>query len=706
MDGQEKKITLVKKTRKKIYRVLATLLVLVISTSLFWSVSHTQADSGKLGPSLTTNAEADWKNTGPTGVSILSLALNPARPQELYAGADDARGIWRSTDGGDTWTLVKSDVTGYALALDPGQPPVVYAGCWEGVFRSADGGETWTLLEADTTPRDIRALALDPTDSQVIYAGTLNGHVYRSADGGNTWTDRSVGLPTDAGINDLAIDPDHPATLYAATNEGIYKTTDSGETWTEVGNGLLDTAYYAVTINATITPSIVFVAGQYNPYYAGVYRSTDGGSHWELVNHGIVGANPGAMLSHKGKVYIATDAGLFYTTDGSRWRGLFPTFPGGNIGRAIAIADGTSTTIYLGLASGEEANRGVWRYTLSAWPPEAILPSVPPKAVVIVGPEAPPDVIADGEAIAQKLESYGLNVIRLYHPDATWENVRTHLQGASVVVYKGHGFGYDPADPMYVGTGGGNNGFCLTDPNNLSGAQLATQDMLIAYTQLAVNAVVVMNGACFTAGSAATDSEVISEEVAQRRVNDYAYTFLSIGARAYFANNYTEAPNQYFDFIFGSPHLSMGTVFQSTGYYDPDALRAYAHAQYPSDVLWLNPDQDSQGTVVGWNRAFAGDQDLRGDEIYLPDLQISPPRIRACMEPGTPGVFTRTVTLTCTHDITLSWQAEVSATGWLTITPLQGSVPGSATVTLSGEGLEQGTYIGTVNFSAPLICSD
>jgi len=113
------------------------------------------------------------------------------------------------------------------------------------------------------------------------------------------------------------------------------------------------------------------------------------------------------------------------------------------------------------------------------------------------------------EPRAVKLEGYGLEVVRLYHPEATWDNVRANLSGASIVLYEGHGFGYAEGDLNYLVTGGSNNGFCITDPTNLSGASLATQDMLVAYTQLARNAMVEVL-ACYAAGTSALDAAVIS----------------------------------------------------------------------------------------------------------------------------------------------------------------------------------------------------
>jgi len=217
------------------------------------------------------------------------------------------------------------------------------------------------------------------------------------------------------------------------------------------------------------------------------------------------------------------------------------------------------------------------------------------------------------EPRAALMESYGMEVIRLYHPDATWENIRDNLSGASIVIYSGHGFGYDPGDPNYLTTGGGNNGFCITDPNNLSGATLATQNMLIAYSQLARDAVVIMAGACYSAGSAGWDVGVVPEEVARRRVNDYSYTFLTIGAGAYFAGG---SPDYYLEQILSNPEGDMDWNYKSTPSFNPTSLRDFDHMQYPFYYLWLDPMVDPQGAVLGWNSAFAGNPALTGGQVF------------------------------------------------------------------------------------------
>lgn len=140
------------------------------------------------------------------------------------------------------------------LAVDPTDDDVVYAGTAEGgVFRTLDGGQSWTPL-FDTMPAlSIGAVAVDPSDPDVVYAGTGEVNpgggsvayggagLFRSTDRGVTWS--LVGLETTGTIGRIVVDPTDPLTIYVAANgmhwqpnpeRGVYRTTDGGATWQRV----------------------------------------------------------------------------------------------------------------------------------------------------------------------------------------------------------------------------------------------------------------------------------------------------------------------------------------------------------------------------------------------------------------------------------------------------------------------------------------
>ena len=106
------------------------------------------------------------------------------------------QGIWRSSDGGDTWLRVRhglySECAVRALAVHPSDARVMYCGADTGVYRSEDSGEHWERLDSPMSEIPIWALAIDPVDPNIIFAGTRPAALFRSTDGGQHWDKLSV----------------------------------------------------------------------------------------------------------------------------------------------------------------------------------------------------------------------------------------------------------------------------------------------------------------------------------------------------------------------------------------------------------------------------------------------------------------------------------------------------------------------------------
>ena len=142
--------------------------------------------------------------------------------------------------GNNAWTsLGPKDGSITALAIDPQNTKVLYAGTSEGrMFKSADGGANWTALNPGFEgPYKISALAIDPKATGILFAGT-NGGVFKSKDAGNSWSLVNSGIKN-SDIAALAIDPRNQNTLYVGTwGDGVYKTTDAGIKWIPGERGL------------------------------------------------------------------------------------------------------------------------------------------------------------------------------------------------------------------------------------------------------------------------------------------------------------------------------------------------------------------------------------------------------------------------------------------------------------------------------------
>lgn len=190
----------------------------------------------QVGLFKSTNAGTSWNrlSQGFTELNILSLAIDPADPRIIYAGTGQdvflffpygSSGVFKSTDGGETWNKASVDqhesIQVLSLAIAPGsnRGQTLYAATYEGVLKSIDGGMNWKVEIAG--PQDVMCLAVDPTTAETVYAGTYSG-VYKSANGGTSWTNISSDLPNQV-IVSLIIDPLSPQTIFAGNHLGLFK---------------------------------------------------------------------------------------------------------------------------------------------------------------------------------------------------------------------------------------------------------------------------------------------------------------------------------------------------------------------------------------------------------------------------------------------------------------------------------------------------
>jgi photosystem II stability/assembly factor-like uncharacterized protein len=171
-----------------------------------------------------------------------------------------------------------------AVAIDPNNSNIIYAGTsFDGTFKSTNGGSTWTQSGPSS-----EAITIDRNNSSILYAGTMGGGVYKSTNGGGTWSAVNSGLPTHAAVRALAIDPTNSNIVYAGEmSRGVFKSTDGGTSWYATNSGL--TAYgdnvHIITIDPR-DPTTVYVGSE-----DGVFKSTNGGNTWSLspftINNGI-----------------------------------------------------------------------------------------------------------------------------------------------------------------------------------------------------------------------------------------------------------------------------------------------------------------------------------------------------------------------------------------------------------------------------------
>jgi hypothetical protein len=183
--------------------------------------------------------------------------------------------------------------------------------------------------------------------------------------------------------------------------------------------------------------------------------------------------------------------------------------------------------------------------------------------------------------------------------------VRAEISGASIIVYKGHGFGGDiHPDPTELH--GSLNGFTLIHPEDPLGARLATQDMLVSTSRLAKNAIGFF-WCCFCAGSSSADQVPVSEAIARRRIEAYSSTVFRMGGGGYFSGVNEEALLEEF---FSNPNKTLGELYKEFG---GNPEHAYKHVLWPEKSVWFDGSEQS-----GWGRAFVGDRNLTAVDILNP----------------------------------------------------------------------------------------
>ncbi|MGH8056150.1 MAG: WD40/YVTN/BNR-like repeat-containing protein, partial [Candidatus Entotheonellia bacterium] len=171
------------------------------------------------------------------------------------------QGIWRSADGGETWARVRqglySESAVRALAVHPRESHIMYAGAESGIYRSDDRGASWTHLDSPMNTLPIWALAIDPVDPHIMFAGTRPAALFRSQDGGTTWQKLSVALAEECPnvgiprVTAIAIDPvDHRRVWAGIEVDGVRRSLDGGDTWETITSGVSDPDIHNVAISA------------------------------------------------------------------------------------------------------------------------------------------------------------------------------------------------------------------------------------------------------------------------------------------------------------------------------------------------------------------------------------------------------------------------------------------------------------------------
>ncbi len=265
-----------------------------VETSTIYAVTYR-------GVFKTLDGGGEWRNifTGVSSSRVMAIGVDPISPSTVYIGTKDD-GVYMSFDGGRHWLPRRTGLDDVRVTAEvqqivfaPGSPTRMFLATAMGVFESQDEGLLWRKqMTGITDVLMVTTLALDPTRPEIMYAGTSGG-VYKTTDAARSWKAVNAGLiPSDLvassralGVTALAVDLQHPETVYAGTLAGLYKTGDGGRLWVRIGMDLGDQFISVITLDPA-HPEILYVGGR-----AGIFTSHDGGVTWGARSDGLTNRN-------------------------------------------------------------------------------------------------------------------------------------------------------------------------------------------------------------------------------------------------------------------------------------------------------------------------------------------------------------------------------------------------------------------------------
>ncbi|MFO1417950.1 MAG: hypothetical protein U1E83_04710 [Methylotetracoccus sp.] len=234
-----------------------------------------------------SNGGVDWTlmSNGLTNLFVNTVVIDPTAPTTVYAGT--ANGVFKSNDGGGNWFPANTGLVGVvinALAFDPGSPTTLYAAGVFGAFKTTNGGGSWSPRSVGLPPATLgKALAVAPSNPNILYIGMDGGGVYRSTNGATSWFSVNNGFAAPIFVNSLAVDPTNPQIAYAGINAGgVFKTINGGGRWTNRSAPEFDGFDVAALALHRLAPQAVYAAAR-----GGVFKSVSGGGTWKSANTGL-----------------------------------------------------------------------------------------------------------------------------------------------------------------------------------------------------------------------------------------------------------------------------------------------------------------------------------------------------------------------------------------------------------------------------------
>jgi photosystem II stability/assembly factor-like uncharacterized protein len=289
--------------------------VRLIPAFVFFVLMSGAALAQQLDPGLYSGLR--WRMIGPhRGGRTVAVSGLESQPNVYFFGGVGG-GVWKTVNGGITWEPIADSLpisSIGALAVAQSNPNIIYVGTGEadfrsdltygtGVYKSSDGGRTWKSMGLTAT-RHISRIVLDPRNPDVVYVAAMGSAygpgpergVFRSTDGGANWQ-KVLSRDENSGAIDIALDPDHPQTVWAALvhdrrppwsvyppvtiSGAIFKSNDGGSVWNPVtAGGLPEGDWGRVGLAVARGTHGQRVYALIDAKEGGLFKSDDGGQTW------------------------------------------------------------------------------------------------------------------------------------------------------------------------------------------------------------------------------------------------------------------------------------------------------------------------------------------------------------------------------------------------------------------------------------------
>ena len=277
----------------------------VMSSEEFWNAWRQKNQSKTNRSTLMSLPASNWQPIGPfthtntgswsSGQGRVNIVhVDPSNPNTIYLGAP-AGGIWKSIDNGSTWTpltdeLPQIGVSG--IAVDYSNSNVIYIATGDkdagdsysvGVYKSTDGGLTWnpTGTMGGSNPSRAGDIVIHPTNNQILWCATNNG-IFKSTNAGTSWTNVRTG---DFSQGNIRLKPGTPSTVYAVSNNTFYRSTNEGTSFTQISTGLpANSGRLLLDVTPANAEYVYILSATTGGALQGIYRSVNGGTNWTVTS--------------------------------------------------------------------------------------------------------------------------------------------------------------------------------------------------------------------------------------------------------------------------------------------------------------------------------------------------------------------------------------------------------------------------------------